>query len=92
LLLQAGVPDKNARSFLGFLRKQAKGRGGDAAVVAAIERCAAERALQPVEFLQGCFKPVNGAEGEEARRAENAKSTDEAKRQLGFDAAETIDA
>lgn len=52
LLLSASVPDRNARSFLGFLRKQAK---DDGKVVAAIRQCAAEKALQPVEYLQGCI-------------------------------------
>ena len=52
MLLSAGVAEQSARSMLGFLRKN----HGDKAVLAAIQRCAAEKALQPVEFLQGCFK------------------------------------
>lgn len=87
LLTQAGVAEKNARSFLGFLRKQAKGRGGDPAVVQALQRCADAKALQPVEFLQGCFKPAAPAD-DAARRAE---TTAEAKRLLGFDTQEAID-
>lgn len=55
LLLQASVPDRNARTFLGHLRKLAKGRGGDAAVVEALNRCAAAQALDPVTFLQACM-------------------------------------
>ena len=87
LLTQAGVAEKSARSFLGFLRKQAKERGGDPAVVQALHRCADAKALQPVEFLQGCFKAAAPADAA-ARRAE---TTAEAKRLLGFDSQETID-
>lgn len=75
LLTQANVPENNARSFLGFLRKQAKTKGGDMAVLNAINRCAKERALQPVEFLQGCFK----AEAVIDTAAERARTTAEAK-------------
>jgi hypothetical protein len=52
LLTQAGVSERNARSFLGFLRKGNR----DEEVVDAIRRCAAERASAPVEFLQGCLR------------------------------------
>lgn len=52
MLMAAGVPEKNARSMLGRLRKY----NPDHAVVAAIDRCAKANALQPVEFLQGCLK------------------------------------
>ncbi len=57
VLAAAQVPERQARSFLGLLRKEAKGRGGDPFVVAAIERCIREKPLQPLEFLRGCFKP-----------------------------------
>lgn len=74
LLTQAGVSDKNARSFLGFLRKH----NHDDAVLDALRRCGAEKALQPVEFLQGCLrtKGPNAAPAEApwkaAKRAEVA--------------------
>lgn len=88
LLLAAAVPEKNARSFLGFLRKQAKTKGGDKAVVDAINRCMEAHALQPVEFLQGCFKTAK-PEDEAARRAESDAET---KRLLGFNTQEIVDA
>jgi hypothetical protein len=56
LLQQAGVADRNARSFLGHLRKQAAKGGGDEAVVDALQRCVLANAVDPVTFLQGCFK------------------------------------
>lgn len=88
LLLAAAVPDKNARTFLGFLRKQARGKGGDKAVVDAINRCVAERALQPVEFLQGCFKTAKPDDEAAAR----ARTTADGARLLGFGVGqETID-
>jgi len=52
LLTAAAVAEKNARSMLGLMRKM----HGDEAVIDAIERCAAERPLQPVEWLQGALK------------------------------------
>lgn len=85
MLQQAGVPDRNARTFLGHLRKLAKGRGGDGAVVQALNRCATAQALDPVTFLQACFKaPTEGSDV--------AGLTERAGRLLGFNTAETIDA
>lgn len=52
ILLSASVPERSARSMLGFLRKT----HGDEALLGAIQRCADEKAAQPVEFLQGCLK------------------------------------
>lgn len=85
MLLQANVPDRNARTFLGHLRKLAKGKGGDNAVVQALNRCAATQALDPVTFLQACFKAP-------AEQQDVAGLTERAGRLLGFDTAETIDA
>lgn len=48
LLTAAGVVEKNARSMLAGLAK----RHGDAAVVAAVQACADEGAVEPVSFLQ----------------------------------------
>ncbi len=62
LLLTAGVPEKNARSMLGLMRKT----HGAEAVIAALQRCADERALQPVEFLQGCLKSAKTTTGKHA--------------------------
>lgn len=62
LLLQAKVPERNARAFLGHLRKQAKGHGGDPAVVRALNACVAAQATDPVTYLQACLtRPANGS-------------------------------
>lgn len=93
LLTQHGVPERNARSFLGHLRKvAAKNQGGDDAVVAALQRCIREQALVPVEFLQGCFK---GGKAGGPAAVDTAARDAEARRLLGFgtgNSAETIDA
>lgn len=52
LLTAAGVSDRNARSMLGLQRKQ----HGDVAVVEALQRCAVEKPLQPVAWLQAALK------------------------------------
>lgn len=52
LLTAAGVSDRNARSMLGLQRKQ----HGDTAVIEAIRRCASEKPLQPVPWLQAALK------------------------------------
>lgn len=51
-LVAAGVPERNARSMLGLMRKQ----HGDAAVVRALDRCITERPVEPVAFLQGVLR------------------------------------
>lgn len=61
LLAEANVSDRNARSMLGLMRKT---HGGDA-VVAALQRCAIEKPIQPVAWLQAALKarakPANGS-------------------------------
>jgi uncharacterized protein YdaU (DUF1376 family) len=52
MLTTSGVEEKQARNFLGFLRKH----NTDAAIAEALKRCAVERAIQPIPFLQGCLK------------------------------------
>lgn len=52
LLTASAVTEKNARSMLGLMRKS----HGDAAVIAAIQRCADERPVEPVAWLQGVLK------------------------------------
>ncbi len=52
LLTAAGVSDKNARSFLAA---QCKAHG-EAEVLAALQRCASERPIQPVSWLQAALK------------------------------------
>lgn len=52
LLTAAGISDRNARSMLGLMRKQ----HGDDAVSSALDRCAEERPLEPVAWLQAALK------------------------------------
>lgn len=52
LLTSAGVSDRNARAMLGMQRKQ----HGDDAVIEALQRCADEKPLQPVAWLQAALK------------------------------------
>jgi hypothetical protein len=73
LLLSAGVPEKNARSFFGRLRKF----NTDPAIVLAIDRCAKVNALQPIEFLQGCLKTTKHFNAQEALEASNRAVGDE---------------
>lgn len=62
LLQQAQVPERNARTFLGHLRKLAKAKGGDDAVVRALNACVQEGAVDPVTYLQACFSSkANGS-------------------------------
>lgn len=52
LLTAANVADRNARSMLGLMRKT----HGDTAVIDALNRCASEKPLQPVAWLQAALK------------------------------------
>ena len=52
MLTAAGVSERNSRSMLGLMRKT----HGDTAVVGALQRCAEERPLQPVAWLQAALK------------------------------------
>lgn len=56
LLTAANVSDRNARSMLGLMRKT----HGDAAVIRALQRCATEKPLQPVAWLQAALKAPGG--------------------------------
>lgn len=53
LLTSAGVPDKQARSFLGGLRKS----HGDEALVNALRECVRAKPLQPLEWLAKALPP-----------------------------------
>jgi len=53
LLVNAGTPDRNARSFLGGLRKT----HGDKAVVDALRECLRAKPLQPLEWLAAALPP-----------------------------------
>jgi len=52
LLVAGGVPDAQARSMLGKWRKD----HGDEALIAALGRLEREGAIDPISFVQGCFK------------------------------------
>lgn len=56
LLTNAGTPDKQARSFLGGLRKS----HGDDSVVNALRDCIREKPLQPLEWLAKVLPPKCG--------------------------------
>lgn len=56
LLTAANVSDRNARSMLGLMRKT----HGDAAVIRALQRCADDKPLQPVAWLQAALKAPGG--------------------------------
>jgi hypothetical protein len=56
LLTAANVSDRNARSMLGLMRKT----HGNAAVIRALQRCATEKPLQPVAWLQAALKAPGG--------------------------------
>ena len=53
LLTSAGIAEKQARSFLGGLRKQ----NGDAAVVNTLRECLKAKPLQPLEWLAAALPP-----------------------------------
>jgi hypothetical protein len=56
LLTATGVSDRNTRSMLGLMRKT----HGDTAVIRALQRCATEKPLQAVAWLQAALKAPGG--------------------------------
>lgn len=54
LLTNAGTSDKQARSFLGGLRKG----HGDAALIDSLRECARAKPLQPLEWLAAALPPA----------------------------------
>ncbi|MES2973390.1 MAG: hypothetical protein V4757_07265 [Pseudomonadota bacterium] len=60
LLTNAGTPEKQARTFLGALRKRP---GGDAAVVNALRDCLKAKPLQPLEWLAAALPPDGAKAG-----------------------------
>lgn len=93
MLTAAGSSDKHARSFLGGLRKT----HGDEAVIDKLRECLKAKPLQPLEWLGAALPPPSsqtaGERSEDAIRAENARTTAEAKRALfGAKTPETFDA
>lgn len=67
LLTNAGVSDKQARSFLGGLRKG----HGDTALVDALRDCLKAKPLQPLEWLAAALPPAGKSVG-----AKNAPAAD----------------
>lgn len=57
LLVSASVPEKQARSFLGGLRKN----HGDEAVINALRDCMTDKPLQPLEWLAAALPPAGTA-------------------------------
>jgi hypothetical protein len=53
MLVNAGTPEKQARSFLGGLRKE----HGDDALIDSLRECAKARVLQPLEWLAAALPP-----------------------------------
>lgn len=59
LLVNAGSADKQARSFLGGLRKE----HGDEALVDKLRECLKARPLQPLEWLAAALPPKASSNG-----------------------------
>ena len=68
LLTNAGTPEKQARSFLGGLRKE----HGDDSLVNALRDCIREKPLQPLEWLAKVLPPTGGIKKPVGRSAEMA--------------------
>lgn len=67
ILVQSGTVEKQARSFLGKLRKQ----HGDAKVIDALRQCLRTKPLQPLEWLAKMLPPSVPKQTEE--QAERSK-------------------
>lgn len=72
MLTEASVSDRNARSMLGLMRKQ----HGDTAVIDALRRCADEKPLAPVAWLQAALKAKPQANKREAVENDNRSIAD----------------
>lgn len=59
LLTTAGTPEKQARSFLGGLRKA----HGDSALIDKLHECLRTKPLQPLEWLAAALPPKGGGAG-----------------------------
>jgi hypothetical protein len=57
MLVNAGTPEKQARSFLGGLRKE----HGDETLIDRLRECAKARVLQPLEWLAAALPPKGSA-------------------------------
>ena len=87
MLTNAGTPEKQARSFLGGLRKH----HGDAAVVGALRDCIRAKPLQPLEWLAAALPPAGATPKLNAQEALEASNRAVAERFLAEEAAhETV--
>jgi uncharacterized protein YdaU (DUF1376 family) len=81
LLVQAGTADKQARSFLGKLRKA----HGDKAVIDALRQCFKAKPLQPLEWLAKALPPaVPKQTQEQAEQAQRGALVAGMRSKLGF--------
>lgn len=71
MLVNAGTPDKQARSFLGGLRKA----HGDDALIDKLRECAKAKPLQPLEWLAAALPPPVTV-GKRGPKAENFDGKD----------------
>lgn len=72
LLVNAGSADKQARSFLGGLRKA----HGDDALVDKLRDCLKAKPLQPMEWLAAALPPSGSVPKQKMPQAENFSDRD----------------
>ena len=68
MLTTAGTPEKQARSFLGGLRK----RCGDDILINKLRECAIQKPLQPLEWLAAALPPIATMNAQEKLEAGNS--------------------
>lgn len=81
MLVNAGTPEKQARSFLGGLRKE----HGDDSLIDSLRECAKARVLQPLEWLAAALPPKGGTRKQNAQEALEASNAAVAARFLEND-------
>ncbi len=79
MLVNAGTSEKQARSFLGGLRKE----HGDEPLIDGLRNCAKARVLQPLEWLAAALPPKGGPGRMNAQEALEASNRAVAARFLG---------
>lgn len=88
LLVNAGTPEKQARSFLGSLRKA----HGDTVLIDSLRNCARAKPLQPLEWLAAALPPPLTGDGPsaEGRKPNRQEALEARNREVGRRAAEKI--
>lgn len=81
VLVSAGTPEKQARTFLGGLRKE----HGDIAVVNALRECLKEKPLQPLEWLAAALSPRRQGVGRTQNKQEALEARNRAIADLWFE-------